>query len=371
MKEKPMRAVLRVLRNVQLKPRPIQLVVPFAILLTSCATQTPSPPARPASSPSSPPPVVSQAEPASHVMLRNLVSMQDRLYRVTAPLLVSNAELCKGNARNLVGFTAKNKYSYSAELSNAAESLLRFDEQLQITGVLPKSGAAKGGIKRGDKLLAIEGKPVPAGEDAERQAAMLLLPLMRNRPNIKLTVQRDGSVLPLTIALTRACAFGVELGNADHVNAYNDGRRVLITRGMMNFVQSDIELAYVLAKELAHNALRHASKQNMTGTVGEIMDNLVRLQPDLSTMAGTAGIKSMPLELEAEADRLALYMLARAGYNLSAVPRFWERLASQYPPSVLNGYYAIHPGIAQRLPAIEKTLSEIKSKQASRRSLVP
>src|SRR5690606_10805463 len=52
--------------------------------------------------------------------LQQLVSQQDRLYRVAAPLMVHNAELCKDNARNLLGFTAKNRYSYSAELTGAA-----------------------------------------------------------------------------------------------------------------------------------------------------------------------------------------------------------------------------------------------------------
>ncbi|MGZ3254903.1 MAG: peptidase M48, partial [Burkholderiaceae bacterium] len=49
--------------------------------------------------------------------LQSLVTQQDRLDRVAAPLLVNNPEICKDNARNLLGFTAKNKYSYSEELS--------------------------------------------------------------------------------------------------------------------------------------------------------------------------------------------------------------------------------------------------------------
>lgn len=343
------------------------LTVAAALALTACATQAPS-------GSSGPLPAVtgSQAvESGEHATLRSLTGLQDRLYRVTAPILVKNTELCKSNARNLLGFTAKNKYSYSIELASAAESFLGLDERLQVMGVLADSGAAKAGVRTGDKLIAIEGSPIPSGLNAERQAAAILLPLMNKRSTVKLSVARGGTEIPLTVPLTRACAFGVELGNADHVNAYNDGRRVMLTRGMMKFVQSDTELAYVLAKELAHNSLRHAYKQNIAGTVNAIIENLARVQPDLSAMAGSSGIKAMPQDLDAEADRLALYMLARAGYDIDGAARFWQRLATQYPSSVLNGYTAIHPGTEHRISSIERTVAEIKARQASKRPLLP
>jgi beta-barrel assembly-enhancing protease len=359
-----MRAVT--LKSPLLKFPSLRLWLPFALVLTGCATQSPG-----VSEQRS---VITSQQPAESegdATLRMLTNLQDRLYRVTAPILVNNTDLCKGNARNLLGFTAKNKYSYSIELASTAERILGLDERLQVLGVLSGSGASKAGMRRGDKLLAIEGSPIPTGLNAERQAAAILLPLMKNRAAVKLNVLRNNADVELTVPLTYACAFGIELGNADHVNAYNDGRRVMITRGMMNFVQSDTELAYVLAKEVAHNSLRHASKQNIVGTVSAIIENLVRIQPDLTTMAGSAGIKAMPQELDAEADRLAIYMLARAGYKIDDAPRFWQRLATQYPATVLNGYTAIHPGVAHRLSIIERTIAEIKSKQASRRPLIP
>ena len=84
-------------------------------LLAGCATQGPVPTQMPRPVP---PTVVTQAVSADQAMLRNLVNYQDRLYRVSGPLLTSNPELCKGNnARKLFGFTAKNKYSWSPELA--------------------------------------------------------------------------------------------------------------------------------------------------------------------------------------------------------------------------------------------------------------
>jgi predicted Zn-dependent protease len=175
----------------------------------------------------------------------------------------------------------------------------------------------------------------------------------------------------MTTNLTRACAYSVELGNADNINAYSDGRRVMVTRGMVNFVQSDDELALVLAKEMAHNSLLHPGRQKTAATSADIIDNLVRVRPDMSAMAGAAGIRPMPQELDAAADVLALYMIVRAGYRYDNAPLFWEKLARQVPANILNGYTAIHPATDYRLSVIGKIVPEIKAKQASRQALLP
>jgi hypothetical protein len=339
------------------------VLLPVTLMLASCMTSQPS---RPGSSGVTP-----QVGAAEQAALRSLVSQQDRLYRVAGPLLVNNPELCKNNARNLLGFTAKNKYSYSSELADAAQSLYGLDERLQVMGVLAGSGAARVGVQRGDKLIAVEGTSMPQGQNAERQAATILAPLLGGRSGIKLTVLRADATVALTVPLTRACTYSIELGNADNVNAYNDGRRVLITRGMLNFARSDEELAYVLAKEMAHNSLLHAAKQKMSGTVGDIIDNLIRINPDLSTMAGTAGVKATPQELDAAADALSLFMVARAGYSVDNAVSFWDRVANQYPATVLTGYTAIHPATAYRLAVMAKIVADVKAKQAGKKPLFP
>jgi membrane-associated protease RseP (regulator of RpoE activity) len=349
-------------------------LLPLA-LLAACASQVPlnTPPASapgisaPATAPSAPAPVPTRDQ----VTLRDIISRQDRLYRVAAPLLVKNTELCKGNARSLLGFTAKNKYSYSDELVNAASQLYGMDDRLQVMGVLGNSGAARSGIRVGDKLEAVDGKPVPPGPDAERRAATMLAPFVMKGGLVKLTMSRNGVNMPITVPFTRACAYSIELGNADNVNAYNDGRRVLITRGMMDFASDDNELAYVLAKEMAHNSLNHARVLKNTAAAGTVIDNLIRVHPDMSSMAGTSGIRPMPQTYDAAADTLSLYMVARAGYDIDSEPRFWERLAAKYPPSVPNAYTALHPATSYRLSVMDKIIADIKAKQSRQQALLP
>jgi hypothetical protein len=350
----------------------LQLVLTLApaIFLAACVTPPENQPDKPVSSYVAPVVKKIVVDTPEQAALRVLTGQQDRLYRVAAPLLTNNAALCRGNARNLLGFTAKNKYSYPDDLVSAAQGM-GYEDRLQVTGVLPGSGAAKAGVLRGDILLAAADKPLPQGADAERQAANVLGPLVTGRTPIKLTILRNKAQQNLIVPLTLACAFNIELGNVDSVNTYADGRRVLITRGMLNFVQSDEELAYVIAKDLAHNSLGHAIRQRMVATTGGVIDNLMRVQPDLSANAGTGGIRPYPQDLDAAADNLALYMLVRAGYSVDAYSAFWQRLATQYPASVSNGYTALHPATAYRLTMIDKSLQTLKNKQAAGKSLQP
>jgi len=353
-------------------------VLGAAMLLAACATTPPSPVVpdvpgvpeqpRPAAAPV---PVLPPISPVEQDILRGWVVQQDRLYRVAAPLLVNNPDLCKGNARNLLGFTAKNRYSYSADFADAAQKMFNLEERLQVMDVLPGSGAAKSGVRRGDVLLSANDKPLPEGPNAERAAATVLGPLVSKRGDVKLNVLRGGRPMLLSVPLTNACGFGIELGNTDGVAAYSDGRRLLVTRGMMVYAASDQQLAYVLAREMAHNALGHPQKERMTAAAGSVIDNLIRMRPDPAGLSGMGGIKPMPAALDTAADTLALYMVARGGYDPAGALEFWRRLAQQYPASVANAYTALHPATAARLAIIEKTVTAISQKQAAKRPLSP
>ncbi|MGV8892752.1 MAG: M48 family metalloprotease [Burkholderiaceae bacterium] len=355
--------------NVLIRCRQLSTWAAAALLLSACATQQPT--STIPETPKSPIAAVPLSALPAPAPLRSIVVQQERLYRVAAPLLTQNVPLCKANARNLLGFSAKNKYSFPKEFIADAQQAYGLNEQLQVIQVLTDSGAQHAGIRPGDRLISASDKPFPIGPNAERQAAAILGPLVRNSSLIKLTVSRNDKNIPLNIPLTRACAFAVELGNADNVNAYADGQRVMVTQGMLDFVQSDEELALVLAKEFAHNALGHANKQRMSATIGGVIDNLTRYNPDLRAINGMAGIKVYPENFDAQADKLSLYMLARAGYKIDNAAAFWQRLDQKIPATELNGYTAIHPATVSRLEAIARTIAEIKAKQRNKKALLP
>jgi hypothetical protein len=356
--------------------RPAALAVSVfatALLISGCATQAPQ-------QTGATPRVVERTPESAGLnpqmaaaadTLTKMADLQNRLYKVASPLLIHNAELCKGQARNLLGFTAKNRWSYPGDYNEAAHLAFGMDERLQVTSVLAGSGAAKAGLQTGDVLLAAAGKPLPTGQHALSQAGAVFNRIAASQASLPLTVERHNSERQVAIPVTRACAFAIELGNADNINAYADGSRVLVTRGMINATRNDDELAFVLARTMAHNMLGHAAAQRNNATIGSIIDNLKSITPDTSMLIGSGGIKAMPPELDAAADRLGLYLAARAGYEIDNADNFWKRLNETYPATVLNGYNANHPAIAARLAAIEKAQGEIKAKKSAKKPLVP
>ncbi|HZW13403.1 MAG TPA: M48 family metallopeptidase [Noviherbaspirillum sp.] len=311
--------------------------------------------------PASPPPFDKAAA------LRTWVEQQDRLYRVVAPLLVKNTELCPGHARNLLGFTAKTKYSYSDDFIDVAQEVLGLDERLKVMSVLPGSGAAQAGVQPRDILLVAGIEPLPEGRDAERNAAALIASEVQGSTQLNLTVLRNDERIALDIPLTPACAMVVDLGNTDGVSSYADGHRLMITRGMLAFARTDEELAYALAREIAHNVLTAAPRADM----GAVIDGLRTLDARTASPPLLGGITPFTPVLDATVDKLALYLLVRAGYEIDNVPGFWKRLAAEHPAQVPNSHTALHPSTAYRLSVIAQVTKAIGMKRKHRLPLVP
>jgi predicted Zn-dependent protease len=148
----------------------------------------------------------------------------------------------------------------------------------------------------------------------------------------------------------------VQLIESRQVNGIADGRNVGVTTGAMRFLESDSELAWVLAHEIAHNVLNHS--QN------------ARLRVMLRAFLGATGGASMAApvlpprrSLEAQADYVGAYIMARAGYDVQAIKQFWRRMENLRSGENQPEMDVTHPTTAERLAALEMTLKEIKEKR--------
>ena len=328
---------------------------------TTASTKHPTPEKTPAS-----PPVVTRDPILDGIVLR-----QERIYRIAAPLIIKNAVLCRTQARPLLGFTAKNQYSYPPELAVAAQQSLGLDERLQVMQILDGSGAMQAGLKRGDILQSIQDQRLPTGTQAEPETARLLSPILKNVTEIKITVVRQSQQVTINGPLTLACAFAIDVGNSQHINAYADGRRILLTRGLLDWLSTDEDVAVVIAREISHNVLQHAKQLQQTATLSAMIDGLLVFKPDPSTVNASNGVKVVPEKMDQEADRLALYMLARANYDPTNFSRVLKRLSQAPYASQANSYQTLHPWTEERQNLIAATLKEIRQKQSTKKILVP
>ncbi len=300
--------------------------------------------------------------------LSRYVANQEKLYRIAAPLLVKNAPLCKSATRNIMGFTAKNQYSYSSELAQTANKLFNLTDHLQVVSILEGGGAERAGIRRGDIFLKAQNQTIPIGMNAEIETARLLSTLMSHSANIPISIERNKQVYNFNIPLTLACAFNLELGNSDVIHAFNDGRRILITRGMLQVLNIDAELAAIIAREIAHSALKHSASLQMTVSTAQAIDGLI---PVLRNNAGDAAfkdLKAMPSNLDQAADRVAIAMLVRAGYEAEQLPLTLQKLAA-----IKNNekYTVAHPLTSERLRLMQDIIVQIKQKTSTGKSSAP
>ena len=340
--------------------------------LNSTTSTSPSTSASPSVSQNSP----SKVNGASSITIRDpvidtLLERQERIYRIAAPLIIKNAVLCRTQARPLLGFTAKNQYPYPPELSVAARQSLGLDERLQVMQILDGSGAMRAGLKRGDILQTIQDITIPTGPQAEPEAARMLSPILKNLTEINITVIRQNQPITVNVPLTLACAFAIDVGNTQNVNAYADGRRILLTRGLLDWLSTDEDVAVVIAREIAHNVLQHAKQLQQMATLSIVIDNLLLFKPDQVAANSSNGIKITPEKMDQDADRLALFMLARAGYDLASFTRVMQKLAQIPNASQANTYPALHPWTEGRQSVIQSTMKEIRQKQSAKKALVP
>jgi len=167
---------------------------------------------------------------------------------------------------------------------------------------------------------------------------------------VTLQVKRGEDRFSVDITPREICDYGVKLSMGSTVNAYATGRSITMTSGMMNFTQSDDELALIVSHELAHNTMAHVRK---------IVSNMI--------FSGFATRYTRPFE--SEADYVGLYYLVRAGFDPDGTEALWQRMALIGPRSV--GRAKTHPTYPDRYLRLSAARKEIAAKQAAGEPLVP
>ena len=186
---------------------------------------------------------------------------------------------------------------------------------------------------------------------------------------------------------TAAEAFLREEGLGDHVRHYEwefalidddervnafcmSGGKIAVYSGMLPVAQGDDGLAVVVSHEVAHALANHGGERMSQLLVAELggiaLARAVEERPartkDLLMLAYGIGANVGVLlpysrQHEAEADRIGLTLMARAGYDPRTAVAFWERMGAvpgPRPPEFLS----THPAPKTRIDAIRLYLPE-------------
>ncbi len=351
----------------------------FRLFLSACALLTLAACAGPVTAPpqSSRTEIQQETLKQQSLVFERHVADSGRIFALAYPLMVANAEFCRPRVSPTVGATVWNIHGLKGNAQTIARQAYGLGPRLTLRDVVRNSPAARAGLRAGDVIVAINGQNLPANAQAA-QIAETLVKQSGMRP-VDIVFERNGRAQATVMQPVEGCNYPVILdSNSNDINAYADGQKIVISRGIVRFAENDNELAMVIAHELGHSALLHVNKMRQNATVGSLgglaIDSLlaaagVSTGGAATQMGGQMALQQYSVPFEQEADYVGMYFMERAGYNTANVANFWRRMGAENARSISTR--TTHPTSVERFLAIERTYAEIQNKKRSGQQLIP
>jgi hypothetical protein len=281
-----------------------------------------------------------------------------RLHDVAFPLLVAAADWCTLDQEQTYGFLIVEVTPANGQIEVESR------QGVSVAYVHPQSPAASAGVMPGDRLIRINERVV-VGMSAEEVLQLTRRMTVARIQPLQLEVVREGFRHTLSLMAVPACKFSIQLVESDQINGIADGRHIGVTTGAVRFVGSEDELAWVVAHEIAHNVLNHSQNVRLRVMLNTFLSATTGVPGDL------AGTMPPRRSLEARADYVGAYIVARAGYDVRAIKQFWRRLERLRSRATTSEIDRDHLTTAERLAAFEETLKEIEDKRQRGEPLEP
>ncbi|MGJ3241980.1 MAG: M48 family metallopeptidase [Opitutales bacterium] len=176
----------------------------------------------------------------------------------------------------------------------------------------------------------------------------------------------------------------IVIENPREVNAFAmAGGKIGVYTGLIDLVDNDDQLAFVIAHELAHITARHVHErlsQEMVREAGgvalsaaSITQGGVTLSAVNSLYGLSSGVASLSFNRakEAEADTIGLMYMARAGYDPRQALEIINKVSQSGSAHPGSEWLSTHPSYATRLSRIQEDLPDAVAayQQATGRSL--
>ena len=276
----------------------------------------------------------------------------DIAWRITS----RNADSCLKRWAS-IGVSLQHVSQYAPAYRPAAQAAFGLDDSYpSILAVAEGSPASAAGLKPNDTVRAVNGADLAGKSRGQTSAAsydaasdaMAALEALPEHSAATLSIERGGQRLEVSVTPQNVCRSRVELAPGNAINANANGLVAQISGRLVDWVESDDELALVIAHEMAHNLLDHPKRLSEKSALS-----------GLATSLGLAGKAQRQMELDA--DRMGILMVARAGYNYKIAPDFWARLYANVP---LASFLATtHPTTPTRRKNAQTVVGELGAKR--------
>lgn len=144
--------------------------------------------------------------------------------------------------------------------------------------------------------------------------------------------------------------------DTNDVNAFSlPGGFIYLNYGLLNFVNSDDELAGVMGHEMGHVERRHQITLNAKAQIINVILGILSMASPFvwrfGNLIDSLSVYKLSRVDELQADQYGLLLMTRAGYDPDGMISFMERLGSKGHGSsdLLNKYFETHPEPAPRV----------------------
>ncbi len=161
--------------------------------------------------------------------------------------------------------------------------------------------------------------------------------------------------------------------DSDEVNAFcsPDGK-IAFLEGILKYADTPDYIAVVMGHEMAHALAKHGRNRQTVATlvnligvvasevVGAKKGDLAQLLFDLGFGVGSQLGVMLPYsrKQEYEADKIGLYIMQIAGYDINAAPVFWERMMKGSESMQLD-FISTHPSDQKRIAALKEVIEDM------------
>jgi membrane-associated protease RseP (regulator of RpoE activity) len=270
-----------------------------------------------------------------------MVERWSRVLAVSYRLRTAGAELCGEHVAPILGLVGARATDLPSHFRETQLRMYGMSDQVVVLDVVPDSPAARAGVQRGDKLVSVKGHAIRGYSN--------VADALRDGDNtaLRVTIARNDNAMDLAVPVVLACSQDALLrfGGGLDVRVEKNHKDVAVATDLLQFVQSDDELALAIARAMARSVIGKDAE-----------DDGPRL---------------------AEADRLGLYLAARSGFETSNALAFWDRVALSRPAEVAcvrEGKEVCKPPAGrypERAAEIQTTLLEMQEKRTRGESLTP
>ncbi|MEP7148106.1 MAG: M48 family metallopeptidase [Acidobacteriota bacterium] len=213
---------------------------------------------------------------------------------------------------------------------------------------------------------------VKLGRDASRQVTQQFPLLNDNLADgyVESVGQRLVSAIPPEFQQS-AFTYRFDVVNARDINAFAlPGGPLYVNRGMIEAAKNEGEIAGVMAHEISHVALRHATAQatkqnsigNQLGTIGLILGGAI-FGGQGGAQLGAIGAQVLQTrysrDYETQADVLGSQIMANAGYDPRDLANMFRTIEQQSGGSRAPEWLSSHPNPGNRYQNINREASQL------------